>query len=115
MLKLKRIYDSYSSDDGFRVLVERLWPRGVSKENAHVDLWLKEIAPSPALRKWFNHEDAKWEEFQQKYRQEINGSKALEDLVSLIRDHGTVTLVFSSRNEKHNNAVVLFNILQGYH
>lgn len=111
-LKLKRIYDGYSQEDGYRILVERLWPRGVSKETAHIDLWMKEVAPSTELRKWFNHEDDKWEEFQEKYKRELSGNSHLEDLRRIVSSNEKVTLVFSSKNEKYNNAVVLYNMLK---
>ncbi|MEM0346881.1 MAG: DUF488 domain-containing protein [Thermoplasmatales archaeon] len=112
VLKLKRVYEGYSKDDGFRVLVERLWPRGVSREEAHIDLWLKEIAPSTELRKWFSHKDERWDEFQRRYKEELRNNIALRTLKSVIADHDVVTLVFSARNEAHNNAVVLYDMLK---
>ncbi len=112
VLKLKRIYDGYSLEDGYRILVERLWPRGISKEEAHIDLWKKEVAPSNELRKWFNHEDAKWEEFQRRYMDELALDREFEELKKIVSSHGVVTLVFSSRNAEHNNAMVLFNMLK---
>ncbi|MCL4480660.1 MAG: DUF488 domain-containing protein [Candidatus Thermoplasmatota archaeon] len=111
-LKLKRVYEPVSESDGYRILVERLWPRGISKEDAHIDLWMKEVASTTELRKWFNHEDAKWEEFQEKYKKELSGNHHLEDLRKIISSHENVTLVFSSKNESHNNAVVLYNLLK---
>jgi uncharacterized protein YeaO (DUF488 family) len=111
MFKLKRAYEDPSADDGFRVLVERLWPRGVSKEEAHLDLWLKEVSPSPELRKWYSHDVAKWSEFQSRYRAELSKH---EDLLKVLRDKGkagTVTLVYGSRDAEHNSALVLQDFL----
>lgn len=112
VLKLKRIYEGYSPEDGYRILVERLWPRGISKEDAHIDMWMKDVAPSTELRKWFNHEDEKWDEFQKKYMEELSKTSQLEKLREIVSRYGDVTLVFSSKNEKHNNAVVLYNMLK---
>ena len=111
-MKLKRIYEGYSPSDGYRILVERLWPRGISKEDAHIDLWMKEVAPSTELRKWYNHEDAKWDEFQERYKEELSGSCHFQDLRKIVSSHENVTLIFSSKNENHNNAVVLYNMLK---
>lgn len=110
-VNLKRIYAPYSENDGYRVLVERLWPRGIAKEKAHVDLWLREIGPSTELRKWFNHEDSKWDTFVEKYSQELSGNNSVTLLQQIISTHPIVTLIFSSRNEEHNNAVALKSIL----
>jgi len=112
MIKLKRVYEKPSPDDGFRVLVERLWPRGVSKEEARLDMWLKEVAPSPELRKWYSHDQAKWSEFQERYRSEL---KKHEDLIKQLREKGaadTVTLVYASRDQEHNSARVLKKVLE---
>ena len=111
ILNLKRIYTLYSDNDGYRVLVERLWPRGISKEEAHVDLWLKGIAPSTGLRKWFNHEDSKWDIFVEKYSQELSVNKSVALLRQIIASYPRVTLIFSSRNKEHNNAVALKSFL----
>ena len=114
MLKVKRIYDSPEKADGFRVLVDRLWPRGLSKERAHLDLWLKEIAPSDALRKWFHHEPARWTEFVAKYRKELASQKGLvQQLRKLEADHGDVTLLYSAHDSAHNQAVVLRQFVKG--
>lgn len=107
MFKLKRAYEEPSGEDGFRVLVERLWPRGLSKERAAVDLWLKEVAPSPELRKWFAHDPAKWEQFQQRYWKELERKKDEVDLLLDKSKEGTSTLVYSARDEAHNGALVL--------
>ena len=111
-LKLKRVYEEISNDDGYRVLVERLWPRGISKEQAHIDLWMRDVAPSSELRKWFNHEDNKWEEFQRRYKEELSLNTHFEELKKIVTSHENVTLVFSSKNMEHNNAVVLINMLK---
>lgn len=108
---IKRVYDPPSDDDGLRVLVDRLWPRGLTKAAARVDLWLKEIAPSDGLRKWYAHDSVKWTEFQRRYRAELSRAPdALAELRSLMR-RGRVTLLFSSRELEHNNAVALQRLL----
>jgi uncharacterized protein YeaO (DUF488 family) len=112
MIKLKRAYEKPAGDDGFRVLVERLWPRGISKERAAVNLWLKEVAPSTELRKWFSHDPARWQEFQKRYRQELRDKK---DPVTLLREkakEGTITLIYAARDEEHNGALVLKKYLE---
>ncbi len=106
-IAIKRVYESFSKADGYRILVDRLWPRGIKKEDAHVDLWLKEVAPSTALRKWFNHEPEKWKSFLTKYNAELKGSAALEELQALRKQHKTVTLLYGAKNEQHNQAVAL--------
>ena len=104
---IKRVYEAADKADGFRVLVDRLWPRGISKEAAAVDLWLKAVGPSTALRQWFNHEPEKWEEFKRRYFDELTANaEALRPLRDAIAK-GPVTLVYSSRDEKHNQAVAL--------
>jgi uncharacterized protein YeaO (DUF488 family) len=109
----KRVYEAATRDDGFRVLVDRVWPRGMSKEEAAVDLWDKELAPSTELRKWFNHDPARWEEFQRRYRKELEGRKAaLEDLASKAGQR-KLTLVFGARDTEHNQAIVLRDVLSG--
>ncbi|HWZ56268.1 MAG TPA: DUF488 domain-containing protein [Verrucomicrobiae bacterium] len=114
MLKIKRIYELPEKDDGLRVLVDRLWPRGVSKEKAHLDLWLKEIAPSDALRKWFHHDPGRWTEFVAKYRKELAGRKNLvQQIKKLEADHGEVTLLYSAHDPARNQAVVLCQFLKG--
>ena len=114
MIQLKRVYEASSPGDGFRVLVERLWPRGLTRERVAVDLWLKDVAPSPELRKWFGHDPARWEEFQERYRQEL---REKNDSVQLLRQkasEGTVTLVYAARDEEHNGALVLSRFLQSH-
>jgi len=107
MIRTKRIYEEPSGDDGARVLVDRLWPRGVSKEEARIDRWEKDLAPTTELRRWFGHDPAKWEEFLQRYRAELEGRE--EPLARLRREasEGTVTLLYGARDEEHNNAVAL--------
>ncbi len=112
MIRTKRIYDPPADDDGYRILIDRLWPRGVSKENAHIDLWLKEIAPTTELRKWFNHDPAKWEEFQELYRKELSGNEELiSQIKKLEKEHRTVTLLYSAKDTAHANAKVLLEVL----
>ena len=107
MIKLKRAYDSASKDDGIRFLVERLWPRGVSKTALHLDAWLKDVAPSTELRRWFSHDPSKWIEFQRRYFAELNANlKIVESILEASR-RGRVTLVYSSHDQEHNNAVAL--------
>lgn len=113
MIRLKRVYEEPSRDDGFRVLVDRLWPRGLTKERAALDLWLKDVAPSTELRKWFGHDPAKWKGFQARYRKELTGRKdALELLRHKAREQ-TVTLLYGARDEEHNEALVLEEVLEG--
>ncbi len=112
MFKIKRAYQSYDNKDGFRVLVDRLWPRGVSKEKLQLDLWMKEIAPSTELRKWFGHDPERWNEFKKRYLDELNEKKELiKQLNTMEKIHNTVTLVYSAKDEKHNNAIVLMDLL----
>lgn len=114
MVKMKRIYESSEKSDGFRVLVDRLWPRGISKDRAHLDLWLKEIGPSNALRKWFAHDPERWAAFASKYRQELAGKQDLvRQIKQLQREHGEVTLLYSARDPLRNQAVVLLQLLKG--
>ncbi|KAF0221428.1 MAG: hypothetical protein FD174_566 [Geobacteraceae bacterium] len=111
MLRIKRIYDLPAPEDGRRILVDRLWPRGLSKDEARIDEWLKEIAPSDALRKWFGHDPARWEEFGKRYKEEL---KEHSQLLEELREKGkkcTVTLLFAAKDAEHNNAVVLKELL----
>ncbi|HSQ30741.1 MAG TPA: DUF488 domain-containing protein [Gemmatimonadaceae bacterium] len=113
MVTAKRVYEQYSSTDGFRVLVDRLWPRGIAKATGHIDLWLKDVAPSNELRAWYGHDPAKWAEFRKRYTSELRESPAKEALDELVRRarRGRVTLVYSSRVEDINNATVLEQIV----
>jgi len=112
MIQLKRVYDSRSSEDGKRFLVERLWPRGMKKTSVRLDAWLKEVAPSHGLRCWFSHDPDKWEEFRRRYFSELERNPlAWAPIVEAAR-HGRVTLLFSSHDMEHNNAVALKEFLQ---
>jgi len=113
MILLKRIYESPSKDDGYRVLVDRLWPRGLSKEKADVDLWLKDIAPSTKLREWFGHEVQKWDEFEKRYKKELSAHQELiNQLKELEKSHKKITLLFGAKDREHNNASVLLDLLR---
>lgn len=111
-INIKRAYAPYAEQDGFRILVDKLWPRGIKKENAHIDEWFKEVAPSTELRKWFNHEVEKWPEFRQRYQQELANNPALAQLKQQVEQQSVVTLVFAAKDESHNNAVVLKTLLE---
>lgn len=113
MIRIKRVYNSPAKEDGIRILVDRLWPRGTSKEKAKVDLWLREIAPSDDLRKWFSHDPKKWEEFKNKYEIELKGKKELLHKIKQIeKEKGIVTFLYSAKDEEHNNAIALSAILR---
>jgi uncharacterized protein YeaO (DUF488 family) len=112
-VRLKRAYDSAAPEDGPRLLVDRLWPRGVSKDEARVDRWMKQIAPSAELRKWFDHDPHRWDEFRRRYRAELKSHAAeLSDLRRLARK-GPITLVYSARDQDHNDAIVLRSAILG--
>jgi uncharacterized protein YeaO (DUF488 family) len=114
MIRIKRVYEEAAKEDGYRILVDRLWPRGLTKERAKVDLWVKEIAPSDALRKWFGHEPEKWPEFAKRYRSELAKKKdLLKEVKKLEREHGTVTLLYGRKDEKQNQAVLIVSALKG--
>lgn len=113
MIKLKRIYEQSSENDGFRILVDRLWPRGISKEDAAIDLWLKDIAPSDELRRWYSHDRNKWEQFRESYMEELGNMSGQTDRIKeLENEYGTITLLYSAKDESHNNAVVLREFLE---
>ena len=112
-VRLKRIYERPSRTDGTRVLVDRLWPRGLTKERAAVDLWPKDMAPSTELRRWFGHDPAKWEEFQRRYRGELRQKKEAVELLKKKAKGRTMTLVYGARDEEHNAALVLQKVLGG--
>ncbi len=111
MIKLKRIYDDAAANDGFRVLVDRLWPRGVSREDAALNRWMKEIAPSDQLRRWFDHDSEKWEEFRRRYTQELEDKTEEIAFLSEKSANGTLTLVYAARDTEHNHAVVLKDVV----
>ena len=108
---LKRAYEEPGADDGYRVLVDQLWPRGLSKANAKIDLWLKEVAPSTALRKWFAHDPEKWTKFKRRYRLELKDNSAWPELQALAKQK-QLTLVYAAKDERHNEAVVLKGLLE---
>jgi len=112
-IKLKRVYEKSTKEDGKRILVDRLWPRGLTKKKANVDLWLKEIAPSTELRKWFHHDPKKWKEFKKRYRQELESKEELVEVLKKELKNGTVTLVYGAKDEEHNAALVLKELLSG--
>lgn len=112
-IRLKRAYEQPDDADGLRILVDRLWPRGVTKAKADIDEWIKEIAPSAALRKWFGHDPARWDAFRDRYRIELAGHPDLLDRLRDLARAGPVTLIYSARDEVHNDAVVLRDVLAG--
>lgn len=109
---LRRIYEPPATDDGVRVLVDRLWPRGLSKEAAAVDRWLKELAPSDALRKWFDHDPAKWTEFISRYHKELSKQTEIVEELRLLAKKKKVTILYAAKDEQHNNAVALLQHLR---
>jgi len=113
MIRIKRIYESRSPspEDGKRIFVDRLWPRGLKKEDVEFDEWLKEISPSSELRRWFGHDPSRWEEFKSRYRRELEGKRDIMDNLKREADRGTVTFLYAAKDEKHNNAVILKEIL----
>jgi len=104
MIKIKRVYDPIEKDDGVRILVDRLWPRGIKKDK--IDIWLKDIAPSNELRKWYNHDPNKWEEFKRRYFDELDKNPKINELLQLIRKNENITLLYSSKSP-YNNAIAL--------
>ena len=114
MIQVKRVYEKPSRKDGLRILVDRLWPRGLTKERAAVKLWLEDVAPSTALRKWFGHDPAKWKQFQARYRNELREKKDVLELLKQKSEGHTVTLVYGARDEEHNEALVLKSVLEGH-
>lgn len=114
-VKMKRVYDVAATKDGQRILVDRIWPRGVSKEDARIHEWLKSIGPSDELRKWFDHDKEKYDAFKKKYKQELESGeqkKALDQLETIVKDNPTVTLVFGSKEETYNQATVLKEMVE---
>jgi uncharacterized protein YeaO (DUF488 family) len=112
MIKVKRIYEKAEDTDGFRVLVDRLWPRGVKKEEAKLDLWLKDIAPSDELRKWFGHDPDKWDEFKRRYRGELASKEELVNKLIEDAKGKDITLLYASRETEYNNVMVLKDVLE---
>ncbi len=113
MLKIKRVYDGIDANDGQRILIDRLWPRGLSKEKARIDLWMRELTPSSDLRKWFSHRPERWTEFRQRYFDELKGKKDLVKQLKEVAQNNTVTLLYASKDKERNNAQVLFDFLKG--
>ncbi|MCL4381548.1 DUF488 family protein [Candidatus Marsarchaeota archaeon] len=111
-LKLKRVYEKTEVTDGERILVDRFWPRGIRRSSANIDIWMKGVAPSNELRKWFSHEQSRWEGFKKRYNKELENNKAFEKLIKFIKDNDTVTLLYSTKDTKHNNAVVLLEAIK---
>lgn len=112
-VRIKRIYESAAADDGMRILVDRLWPRGIRKDQAAFDRWVRDIAPSDALRQWFGHDPVRWPEFRERYAEELRGhAELLRELRALARE-GPITLLYSAHDEAHNNAVVIREALLG--
>lgn len=114
MIRIKRVYSEPTSRDGIRLLVDRIWPRGISKKRARIVAWRKDLAPSTALRKWFGHEPNRWAEFRRRYQAELNRSEVIEDLLNLagISRQRTITLLYSAADEQHNQAVVLKDFIE---
>jgi len=112
-VKLKRAYEPPAATDGTRILIDRLWPRGISKKKAALDQWMKEIAPSTKLRKWFGHDPARWDEFRRRYAAEVHDNAALLDQLRSFARRGPITLVYSAHDELHNDAVVLRDLVLG--
>jgi uncharacterized protein YeaO (DUF488 family) len=112
-VRLKRAYNAPRRSDGTRILIDRLWPRGVKKANAAIDMWVKDIAPSTALRKWFGHDPARWQQFRRRYSDEIHRQRDRVDELRALAERGRITLVFAAHDEIHNDAVVLRDILLG--
>jgi uncharacterized protein YeaO (DUF488 family) len=110
--QIKRIYEPADTSDGKRILVDRLWPRGVKKENAQLDAWLKEVAPTTNLRKWFDHDPAKWDEFQLKYLLELKHNQAVKDLSRSLANDKTITLLYAAKDTQHTHALVLQRFLK---
>jgi uncharacterized protein YeaO (DUF488 family) len=112
MIRIKRIYEPYAPEDGCRILVDRLWPRGVTKEEAHLDFWMKDLAPSPTLRKWFDHDPGKWTAFSKKYREELKTAPNINAHLDTLKKQEVLTLVYAAKDEKHTHALVLQHFLQ---
>lgn len=112
MVRVKRVYETPSASDGRRILVDRLWPRGLSKQDAAVDEWMKEIAPSTDLRRWFAHDPGRWKEFQRRYRRDLREQGDLVDALVQVGSRGVVTLLFGARDPVHNDAMVLVSVVR---
>ena len=113
LVQIKRVYEKPDKDDGVRILVDRLWPRGLSKNKAKIDYWMKEIAPSDALRKWFGHKEERWEELKRRYREELKTKKDLIEEFKNFSRNSNVTLLYAAKDKQRNNAVVLLELFRG--
>lgn len=111
MIKVKRVYDKADITDGDRILVDRLWPRGIRRSTPNIDIWIKDVAPSDELRKWFAHDPAKWKVFKERYKKELASNKALDKLIDYINSKDTVTFLYSTKDTEHNNAQVLLEVV----
>jgi len=115
MIRIKRAYEKPTEDDGYRILVDRLWPRGVAKNKAKIDLWLKQVSPSNELRKWFSHDSEKWNEFKKKYHSELKSEKiSLQKIKQIEKENKIITLVYAAKDDRHNNAIVLADELKNW-
>ena len=112
LVQIKRVYEKPDKDDGVRILVDRLWPRGLSKNKAKIDYWMKEIAPSDALRKWFGHKEERWEQFKRRYGEELKDRKDLLRELKMLTKNSSVTLLYAAKDEKRNNAKALLEFLK---
>lgn len=112
MLKIKRVYEKIGKDDGMRILADRLWPRGLSKEDAKIDKWLREIAPSNRLRKWFAHRGERWEEFKRRYKEELKDKKNLLNELKKLSKNSAITLLYAAKDKQRNNALALLGFLE---
>jgi uncharacterized protein YeaO (DUF488 family) len=114
-IRIERIYDNPKANNSFRILVDRLWPGGLSKDKARIDLWQKDIAPSNTLRKWFGHDEKKWDEFKRKYFKELDkksNSEVVDEIIKLAKEHSSITLLYGTKEERFNNAVALKEYLE---
>jgi len=111
-LKIKRVYEKSSRTDGVRILVDRLWPRGMKKEDARIREWVKDLAPTPALRVWFGHDPNNWTEFQKKYKAELKKNEAVRDFLEKYEDAKAITLIYAAKDEQHNHALILRDFLE---
>jgi uncharacterized protein YeaO (DUF488 family) len=115
IIRIERIYVNPKGDNSFRILVDRIWPRGLSKKNTRIDLWLKDIAPSNTLRKWFGHDEKKWDGFKHKYFRELDkkrNSEIIDEIIKIAKGHSSITLLYGAKEERFNNAVVLKEYLE---
>ena len=111
MIKLKRVYDRIAVTDGERILIDRLWPRGIRRSTSNIDIWVKNVAPSNELRKWFAHDPKKWMRFKKRYRKELQDNRALNKLVQIVQNADPVTFLYSAKDQRRNNAIVLLEVL----